>query len=75
MKQSIIRFLIVAALMVLAMVNAWGQVSSAAPANGKSFVVAAYVSSKYYALPNGTVNGGQISGVEISLVLSVFFGV
>ena len=67
MKQSIIRFLIVAALMVLAMVNAWGQVSSAAPANGKSFVVAAYVSSKYYALPNGTVNGGQISGVEISL--------
>ena len=45
----------------------WGQVSSAAPANGNSYVVAAYVNSKYYALPNGTVNGSTIQGVEIAL--------
>lgn len=47
--------------------SAWGQVSSATPSNGKSYVIAAYASNKYYALPNGTVNGGTISGSEITL--------
>ncbi len=45
----------------------WGQVTSATPENGKSYVIAVYNSSKYYALPNGAVNGGTINGSEISL--------
>ena len=45
----------------------WGQVSSVAPANGNSYVVAAYVNSKYYALPCQTTNGGQLTGVEVTL--------
>lgn len=45
----------------------WGQVASVAPADGGSYVIAAYVNSKYYALPNGTVNGGTIKGTEITL--------
>ncbi len=45
----------------------WGQVSSVAPVDGNSYVVAAYVNNKYYALPNGTVNGNTITGVEITL--------
>ena len=44
-----------------------GQVSSASPSDGESYVIAAYVNSKYYALPNTTTNGGTLSGVEISL--------
>ena len=47
----------------------WGAdpVASAAPGNNKEYVIAAYVNSKYYALPNGSVNGGTISGTEITL--------
>ena len=45
----------------------WGQVASAIPSNGNSYVVAAYVDNKYYALPNGTQNGNTIAGSEITL--------
>jgi len=44
-----------------------GQVSSAAPQNGKSYVVAAYDNDKYWALPNTTTNGSTIQGVEVQL--------
>ena len=47
--------------------SSWGQVASATPANGKSYVVAAYVNNKYYALPNKTTNGGTLAGKEITL--------
>ena len=42
-------------------------VSSAIPTEGNSYVVAAYVNDKYYALPNTTTNGGTLAGVEITL--------
>jgi hypothetical protein len=69
MKQRFTKLLAAVALLVFMMPSmaGWGQVSSVAPANGNSYVVAAYVNSKYYALPNGTVNGGTIAGVEITL--------
>ncbi len=47
--------------------SAWGQVASAVPENGKSYVVAAYVDNKYYAFPNKTSDGSIITGEEISL--------
>ena len=45
----------------------WAQVTSLAPADEGSYVIAAYVNSKYYALPNGAVGGGTIAGTEITL--------
>ena len=45
----------------------WAQIASVAPEDGKSYVVAAYVNSKYYALPATTSNGSTLSGVEITL--------
>ena len=66
MKHSTLKWLFMS-IMLCVGVGAWGQVSSVAPADGKSYVIAAYVNSKYYALPNGTVNGSTITGVEISL--------
>ena len=69
MKRKI-AFLI-AAVMLLTMISRptrlWGQVSSAAPEDGKSYVVAAYVNSKYYAMPASSLGGGAISGTEITL--------
>ena len=53
--------------LVVGGVSCWGQVVSAEPEDGKSYVIAAYISNKYYALPNGAVNGGTITGVEITL--------
>ena len=47
--------------------SAWAQVSSATPTNNGNYVIAAYVNSKYYALPCATTNGGTLSGQEISL--------
>lgn len=68
-KRFTILFGAFCALMILISMpgKAVGQVSSATPANGNSYVVAAYVNNKYYALPNGAVNGGTITGVEIQL--------
>lgn len=54
-------------LFTLSIGEMWGQVSSQAPADGESYVIAVYSGSKYYALPNGAVNGTTISGVEIEL--------
>lgn len=69
MKKRFTSFLAALALLVFMMpcMTGWGQVSSVAPVDGNSYVVAAYVNNKYYALPNGTVNGGTIVGVEITL--------
>lgn len=50
--------------------SAWGQVASAAPENGKSYVIAAYVNSKYFALPCTTIAGGKINGIEVTLTNS-----
>lgn len=69
MKRTFTKLMAALALLLFMMPSmvAWGQVQSAAPANGNSYVVAAYVNSKYYALPNGTVGGATITGVEITL--------
>lgn len=48
--------------------SVWADaVASAVPEDGKSYVVAVYVNNKYYALPNGAVTSGTISGTEVSL--------
>lgn len=57
----------VAAFPFFSTIAAFAQVSSATPTDGESYVVAAYVNSKYYALPNGTTNGSTIAGDEITL--------
>lgn len=70
MKQKLLlkTMLLLCALVVGSGITwATDPVASASPADGKSYVVAAYVNSKYYALPNGAVNGGTIAGAEISL--------
>ena len=69
MKKRFTRILAALALLVGLTIpmGMWGQVSSATPTDGGNYVVAAYVNNKYYALPNGTVNGAQISGVEVTL--------
>jgi len=59
--------LLLCALVVEGTTSAWAQVSSVAPTDGGSYVIAAYVNSKYYALPCTTTNGGTIAGSEIAL--------
>ncbi len=71
-EKSQLSFPSLASLICLCMLtvgsgNVWGQVSSQAPADGESYVIAVYSGSKYYALPNEAVNGTTISGVEIEL--------
>ena len=53
--------------LIVGSLSGWAQVSSVAPSDGNSYVIAAYVNSKYYALPNGSVGGGTINGTEITL--------
>lgn len=68
MKQNLLtKVLLLCALIVGSSSVAWGQVSSAAPTDGGSYVVAAYVNNKYYALPCTTTSGGTLTGVEIEL--------
>lgn len=59
--------LLLCALIIGSVSSAWAQVTSAEPKDGGEYVVAAYVNSKYYALPNGLVNGATIAGKEITL--------
>lgn len=71
MKHCFTRLFLISALTTLLFVLSYGkvsaQVSSLPPTNGNSYVVAAYVNNKYYALPNTTTNGGTLSGVEVTL--------
>lgn len=68
MKQNLLtKVLLLFALIVGSASSAWAQVSSATPTDGGSYVVAAYVNSKYYALPCTTTSGGTLTGVEIEL--------
>jgi hypothetical protein len=63
-------YAILVMMLCLRVGNVWGTdpVSSQAPSNGSSFVVVIYDgSSKYYALPNTTSNGGTLSGVEVAV--------
>ncbi len=66
-KTFLLKTLLLLCALVAGSSSVWAQISSAAPSNGKSYVVAAYVNSKYYALPNGTVNGATITGTEVTL--------
>ena len=47
--------------------SVWGQVSSASPEDGKSYVVACYQSNKYYALGTASVSGKTIDGTVVTL--------
>lgn len=68
MKQNLLtKVLLLFALIVGSLSTSWAQVSSATPTDGGSYVVAAYVNNKYYALPCTTTNGGTLTGVEIEL--------
>ena len=69
MKKNLLKTLLLLCALIAGSSNVWATdpVSSVAPSNNGTYVVAAYVNSKYYALPNGTVSGGQITGTEITL--------
>ncbi len=68
MKQkSLLKTMLLLFALIAGSSSVWAQVASVAPSNGGSYIVAAYVNSKYYALPNGTVSGGPITGTEITL--------
>ena len=66
-RFTLLKTMLLLCALIVGSGSAWGQVTSVAPENGKSYVVAAYINSKYYALPNGAVNGSTIAGTEISL--------
>ena len=66
-KKTLLKTMFLLCALVVGTSSVWGQVSSATPTNGGTYVVAAYVNNKYYALPNGTVNGSTIAGTEITL--------
>ena len=66
-RFTIFKSMLLLCALVAGSSSVWAQVASVAPADGGSYVVAAYVNNKYYALPNGTVSGGTISGKEITL--------
>ena len=68
MNKKITKLMAALALLVFmapSMVG-WGQVPSAAPANGYSYVVAYYANNKYYALPHGT-SANVWDATEVSL--------
>ena len=66
--NTFVRFAVVLTLIFsIGVGDAWGQVSSAAPADGGEYVVTVYSDSKYYALPNTTTNGGTLAGVEVTV--------
>ena len=68
MKQrTLLKVFFLLFVLIVGSGSAFGQVASVAPANNGSYVVAAYVNGKYYALPCTTTNGGTLAGVEISL--------
>ena len=68
MNKKFTKLMAALALLVFMMPSlaGWGQVPSAAPANGYSYVVAYYANNKYYALPHGT-NASVWDATEVSL--------
>ena len=53
-------------LLCLGVGEVWGQATSATATNGGTYVVCAYSSSKYYALPNNT-SAGTWDGTEVAV--------
>ncbi|MBO5632320.1 MAG: hypothetical protein J5965_24955, partial [Aeriscardovia sp.] len=68
-KTTLVKTMLLLCALIVGSSSVWADdpVSSVAPSNSGTYVVAAYVNSKYYALPNGTVSGATISGTEITL--------
>jgi len=68
MKKALLtKLMLLLCALIAGSSSVWAQVTSLAPADEGSYVIAAYVNSKYYALPNGAVGGGTIAGTEITL--------
>ena len=59
------RMLLLVALLV-GSTSVWGQVATATATDGKTYVVAYYANSKYYALPHNT-SAGVLNGTEVTL--------
>lgn len=67
MKQkSLLKVFFLLCALIVGSTSVWGQVATATATNGKSYVVAYYANSKYYALPHGS-SAAVWSGTEVSL--------